>query len=208
MCKLGNSLKILATLSLLQHSVANRALLCLFCTCVQILSVRAIWAHSLWCLCVQLPFNPGYVKILSSSLWPYHLPELPVKPPDNFPVHFLPEADLQSQVNGATDLLVSLPPRSPPLTDNAPNQVNPSSSGSNRAAGFHHLPFSDWTSSLTKIGVWVGMGAAQGNMPYICTLARNSVALLNTCFSVYMALIYSEILILTVLSRFTVALGG
>lgn len=125
-------------------------------------SVRAVWAHSLWCISVQLPFNPGYVKILSSFLWPYHLPEFPVKPPDNFPVHFLPEADLQSQVNGATDLLVSLPPRSPTLTDNAPNQVNPSSNGSNKAAGFHHLPFSDWTSSLTETGVWVGMGAPKG----------------------------------------------
>lgn len=147
---------------------------------------------SLCCIYAHLLFNPVNVKILPSSLWLYHLPEIPVKSLDNLSVHFC----LKETHNLRA------------FTDSALNQVKPFISGSDRAAGFHSLPFfSEWLTSLTEIRVWVGKGAAQGYIPYICTvLTCNSVIFLNKCFWVYcMPLIYfqsREMVVLTLLSRF------
>lgn len=113
MCELRNALKVLAILSLPQHSLATGP------SCVPTsadsVSQRCMGGLSplsLCCMCVQILFNLGYVKILSSP-YGHHLPELPVKSPDNLSAHFLPETHLQFQANGANDLLVNLPPRSP-----------------------------------------------------------------------------------------------
>lgn len=61
------------------------------------------------------------MRILSQTLWLYHLSEL-IKPPDSLPIHFVPETDPQSQAEGATGPPCSLTTEITTLTDNAPNQ--------------------------------------------------------------------------------------
>lgn len=66
---------------------------------------------SLCCIYAHLLFNPVNVKILPSSLWLYHLPEIPVKSLDNLSVHFCLKETHNLRLI-FFEQLVSLPPRS------------------------------------------------------------------------------------------------